>query len=104
MGAIIYKRETGVNLRRLMDARNITVKDVQEHLGLESVQSIYHWISGSSLPSLPNAYALSDLLGVSVDDLIIGNRKPITPRKFVPKTVEERRIYQYYLKMEESAA
>ena len=31
MGAIIYKRETGVNLRRLIDERNITVKDVQEH-------------------------------------------------------------------------
>lgn len=104
MGAVINKRETGVNLRRLMDERNVSVKDVQEHLGLDSVQSIYHWISGSSLPSLPNAYALSDLLGVAVDDLLIGNRKPIAPEKIVLKTAEERRIYQYYLKLEERAA
>lgn len=104
MSAILYKRETGVNLRRLMDERNLTVKDVQEHLGLDSVQSIYHWINGISYPSLPNAYALSDLLEVTVDELLVGNRKPITPRKFVPKSTDERRIYQYYLKLEENAA
>lgn len=42
----INKRETGWNIRILMDKYNLTVKDVQEYLGLGSQQSIYHWLNG----------------------------------------------------------
>ena len=41
---LINKRETGVNLRRIMDMRGITPKDVQEYLGLGCVQSVYRWL------------------------------------------------------------
>ena len=44
MFPLINKRETGVNLRRIMDVRGITPKDVQEYLGLGCVQSVYRWI------------------------------------------------------------
>ena len=43
MFTLINKRETGVNLRRIMDMRGITPKDVQEYLGLRCVQSVYRW-------------------------------------------------------------
>ena len=43
MFPLINKRETGVNLRRIMDMRGITPKDVQEYLGLGCVQSVYRW-------------------------------------------------------------
>ena len=43
MFPLINKRETGVNLRRIMDMRGITPKDVQEYLGLRCVQSVYRW-------------------------------------------------------------
>lgn len=43
MFPVINIRETGVNLRRIMDKRGITVKDVKKYLGLSSVQSVYHW-------------------------------------------------------------
>ena len=33
MFPLIDKRETGINLRRIMDKRGITVKEVQEWLG-----------------------------------------------------------------------
>lgn len=39
MFPLINKRETGVNLRRIMDMRGITPKDVQEYLGLGCVHS-----------------------------------------------------------------
>ena len=32
----------------------------------------YHWLDGQSLPSLDNLYALSKMLGVPMDRLIIG--------------------------------
>ena len=44
MFPLINKQETGVNLRRIMDMRGITPKDVQEYLGLGCVQSVYRWI------------------------------------------------------------
>ena len=41
MFSLINKRETGINLRRIMDMHGITPKDVQEYLGLGCVQSVY---------------------------------------------------------------
>ena len=74
---LINKRETGTNLRRIMDARGITVRDVQQYLGLGSVQSIYHWLNGISMPTIDNLYALSELFQVTIDEIVRGNRKPL---------------------------
>lgn len=41
MFPLINKRETGINLRRIMDMRGVTAKDVQQYLGLGCVQSVY---------------------------------------------------------------
>ena len=53
---LIDKRATGIQLRRLMDTRGITVKDVQQYLELGSVQSIYHWLNGISMPRLAYSF------------------------------------------------
>ena len=74
MFPIIDKRKTGINIRRIMDMRGLTVKDVQEYLELGSVQSIYHWINGISMPTIDNLYALSDLFHVPIDLLVCGNK------------------------------
>ena len=79
MFPLINKRETGVNLRRIMDKRGITPKDVQEYLGLGCVQSVYRWIDGVNMPTIDNLYALSQLLQVPIDEIVCGNRKPILP-------------------------
>lgn len=42
----IDKKRTEIHLRRLMDERGLSVKDVQQYLGLGSVQSVYHWLNG----------------------------------------------------------
>lgn len=74
---LIDKRATGIQLRRLMDTRGITVKDVQQYLELGSVQSIYHWLNGISMPTIDNLYALSELFQVTIDEIVRGNRKPL---------------------------
>lgn len=73
---LIDKRATGTQLRCLMDTRGITVKDVQQYLELGSVQSIYHWLNGISMPTIDNLYALSELFQVTIDEIVCGNRKP----------------------------
>lgn len=42
----INKKETGVNLRRIMDMRGVKPKDIQEYLGFGCVQSVYRWLDG----------------------------------------------------------
>lgn len=91
----IDKERTGQLIRCHMELNKLTVKDVQEHLGLTCVQAVYHWINGRSLPSLDNLYALSDLFQVPMDMLIIGNRKDILP---VMHKKPSNRLYIYYMK------
>lgn len=71
---IIDKEKTGRRIKELMEERNISVKAVQEYLSLESVQSVYYWIKGRSLPTIDNLYALSELLEVPIDAMISGSR------------------------------
>ncbi len=73
----INKEETGNFLRELLMKKGISIKAVQEYLGLSCVQSIYHWLDGKTLPSIDNLYALSQLLQVPLDSLIRGNRKEL---------------------------
>lgn len=71
---VIDKKATGQRIRRRMDAMGISVRDIQNFLGLSCVQSIYHWLDGTSLPTVDNMYALSDLLQVPIDTLLVGSR------------------------------
>ena len=101
MFPLINKRETGVNLRRIMDMRGITPKDVQEYLGLGCVQSVYRWTDGINMPTIDNLYALSELLQVPIDAIVRGNRAPIVPDIIIRQLdSRERRLYAYYEKLQ----
>ena len=75
MFPIIDKKKTGIHLRRIMDERGFSVKDIQEYLGLGSVQSIYHWLNGISMPTIDHLYALSALFRLPIDDMLCGSRQ-----------------------------
>lgn len=79
---VIDKKATGVNIRRTMDKHDFSVKDLQAYLGLNSLQSIYHWLNGICLPTIDNLYALSSLFQTPLDDLICGSRPPVTEQPF----------------------
>ena len=105
MFPLINKRETGVNLRRIMDMRGVTPKDVQEYLGLGCVQSVYRWVDGVNMLTIDNLYALSELLQVPIDAIVCGNRAPIISERVVKAmTPEARRLYAYYEKLNEKHA
>ena len=105
MFPLINKQETGVNLRRIMDMRGITPKDVQEYLGLGCVQSVYRWIDGVNMPTIDNLYALSELFQVPIDAIVRGNRAPIVPDIIIkPLDSQESRLRAYYEKLLEKHA
>ena len=105
MFPLINKRETGVNLRRIMDMRGITPKDVQEYLGLGCVQSVYRWFDGVNMPTIDTLYALSELFQVPMDAIVRGNRAPFAP-DIVIKQLDSRegRMCAYYEKLNEMRA
>lgn len=96
MYPIIDKKATGNRIKRIMDRRNISVKELKEYLGLSCVQSIYHWLDGTCLPTLDNLYAMSQMFETTVDEMICGNRKSRVARE---TDARSRRLYDYYMRL-----
>ncbi len=64
-------KKTGAWLRKLCASKGYTVKDIQKYLHISSNQAIYEWFNGHTLPSINNLLALSSLLGVSINNLLV---------------------------------
>lgn len=64
--------KTGERLKGLCKKHGIAVKMIQEELCIGSFQSVYAWFAGKTLPSLDNMFLLSKMLGVSMEEMIIG--------------------------------
>lgn len=62
---------TGRNIARLREENGITVRALSRYLGMANTNSIYRWFRGETLPSLDNLYAISVLLNVSMNDIIV---------------------------------
>lgn len=64
-------KKTGENIKNLIHQSNFTLDDIKDYLHLNSTQAIYHWMQGRSLPSIDNLYALSFLLNVSMEHILV---------------------------------
>ena len=62
---------TGENIAQLRENMGLSVRQLQKILGFSSPQAIYKWQRGESLPSLDNMAALTAVLRVKLDDLVI---------------------------------
>jgi len=62
---------TGENLTRLMRLRGVSVKALQEELGLSSPQAIYKWKRGECLPAIDNLVAIALLLQTTIDKILV---------------------------------
>ena len=68
---VIDPAATGRNIMRLRLEQGLTVRDIQVFFGFEEPQAIYKWQSGKSLPTVDNLYALSALLDVRMDEILV---------------------------------
>jgi len=68
---IIDMEKTGEWLRYLCKRKNIAVKDIQERLQIASNQAVYAWFNGKTLPSLNNMFALSEMIGIKINDMVV---------------------------------
>lgn len=72
---VIDPAATGRNIARLRQERGYTVRDLQQFFGFEEPQAIYKWQRGQTLPSIDNLYALSHLLQISMNEILV----PVSP-------------------------
>lgn len=70
----INMEETANNIKQLMDDNNMSVKDVSIGCGFRGPQAVYKWIHGDALPSIDNLVILAELLGVTINELIVIER------------------------------
>ncbi len=68
---------TGANITRLRKARGISVRELQRFFGFDNPQAIYKWQWGSSLPSVDNLFALSRILEVPIQDILVGDDQDV---------------------------
>lgn len=73
----VNMQETGIRIYNLMADKNITAKDVAKECGLAVVQGVYKWWWGKSLPSLDNFVILADMLGTTIDEILVVERGDI---------------------------
>ena len=82
---VIDLKKTGENIKRLREARCISVADLQYFLGLASPQAIYLWQRGINLPTVDHLYALSRLFKVSMNDILVPQKSSDDGNANAPK-------------------
>lgn len=97
---VIDVNQTGEWLRYLCKRKNITVAEIQEKLQIASNQAIYAWFNGKTLPSINNLYALSELMKITMNDMVVDNvhEHPF----FRCETSYEKRLFLYNYKIRQS--
>ena len=82
---VIDPAATGRNIIRLRLEQGLTVRDVQVFFGFEEPQAIYKWQSGKSLPTVDNLYALSALLDVRMDEILVAAKPELKIAEIEPQ-------------------
>ena len=67
----IDPQATGKRIMQLRKEHGLSVKDLQEYLGFEAPQAIYKWQNGANLPQVDHLLALSVLLDVPMEDILV---------------------------------
>ncbi|MCR4611817.1 MAG: helix-turn-helix transcriptional regulator [Lachnospiraceae bacterium] len=64
---------TGKKIQQMCRDKGLKVKDIQEALQLESLQSVYKWFSekSSTIPSIDHLVMLAMLLDCSIEDMLV---------------------------------
>ena len=74
---VIDNQATCRNLKKMLDERGISARQVQQELQLESVQAVYKWFrtanggKTSGIPSIDNLVLLAELMDVTLEDILV---------------------------------
>lgn len=66
---------TGQNINALRIKADMSIKDMQRVFGFTTPQAIYKWIHGMNLPTIDNMVILAEMFNVTVDEIIVVERR-----------------------------
>ena len=89
--------KTGAKIKKMLKASGYEVRDIQEYLHLSCPQSIYRWFKGKILPSVEHLCALSKLLNVHMEDLLVLQGQSI--EDYIVEVTDDERIRRLLLYM-----
>ena len=72
--AVIDLAGTGRRVYELREKAGLSVAQLQQQMGLASPQAIYRWQRGETLPTIDNLVLLAEILGVSLEEILVINR------------------------------
>lgn len=94
---IIDLAATGINIVRLRKKAQLTVKDLQEYFGFSDPRAIYQWQNGCNLPSVDNLCALSKVLGVTIDEILVLKETTDPPSPPDSRKPKPRKIFMFLM-------
>ena len=62
---------TGTNIKLLIKNSGNTIAGVGRTLGIADMSTMYKWLRGDALPGIDNMLALSIILNVSINDILV---------------------------------
>jgi hypothetical protein len=62
---------TGSNIKMLIRDSGNTIAGVGRMLGIADMSTMYKWLRGDALPGIDNMLALSIILNVSINDILV---------------------------------
>ena len=68
---MLNRERTGYNIKMLREKQGMSVKSLSNFLKFESVQSVYNWEAGKTIPSLENLKLLSEIFEKSIEEILI---------------------------------
>ena len=76
---VINLKGTGSNIEKCRRDAGLSVRDLQTYFGFEYPQAIYKWQHGECLPTVDNLLALSRILEVRMEDLLVYEDQEVFP-------------------------
>ena len=62
---------TGAKIKTIMKQKGVTPRRLQFIMDFPYVQTIYNWFAGKNMPTLDNLVVLAQVLGVTMDDIVV---------------------------------
>lgn len=101
MHELIDPIKSGKKLKIMLESAGYDVKYIQDYLNLSCPQSIYRWYKGKALPSLEHLAALSKLLGVQMEQLLVSQRETLVQSLRISRKEKQiKRIKRYAVCMQ----
>lgn len=70
----INNKKTGERIKALMEENNMTASQLRKIFGFNTLQAIWKWRSGKSIPSIDNLFVLADLFNCKIEDIVAVDR------------------------------